>query len=200
MDVDLCNDALSVLGLDPMADPAQPRGRVEQAASRMHLKVRREVCESNHWSACDKVGKVTPEEDGLVPPGFQYVGVLPADYIGLWDCSATKFAIVVVGEGEAARPRLAWCGDNSTILRYSADVPYAVMNPLLQKTCRDELAAVLAILQTEKAGDRKVHNDIAITTRIQSSARDALNRKETPLLTSNWDPANAFGCRAPGGW
>lgn len=193
MDVDLCNAALTVMGLDPMADPAKPRGRVEQAAARMHLDIRREVLEANHWTACDKVAKVEAEEDGAVPSGFSYVGLLPADWLGMWNTTATNFAVVVVGEGETARRRIAWVGDASVTVRYSADIPYALMNPLLKRAARDKLAAVLAIVQSEKPGDRKVHEDLAVASEMKCASRDALNRREDPLFASSWDAANNLG-------
>lgn len=205
MDVELCNAALINLGLDPMADPAKPHGRVEKAIVQMHLDVRAEVLEGNAWSACDSVARIEPEENGLVPPGFSHVGLLPADYVGLWSSDASKLAIIKVGEGESARRRVAWCGAASVTIRYSANVPYAIMNPLLKKTCASKLAARVAHIQSDKPSDRKANEDLATQDEIKAAARDALNRHGAPLFHSRWDPLNAqassdvFGERG-GGW
>lgn len=191
MDVDLCNAALELLGLDPMADPTKPRGRVEEAAARGHARLKQEVLESNRWTACEKVELVEPEENGLVPPGYSYVGLLPADYLGLWRTDASDYTILAVGDGDATRTRIAWCGNAQLRILYSGDIPFARMNPLLKQTCAARLAARLAIVQTERASDRKIHGDAAMTDEMRAASRDALNRREQPLFTNGWDTANA---------
>lgn len=195
MDIDLCNAALDLLGLDPIADPALPRGRVEQAAVRQHIRLRGEVLEGNLWTACKKTATVEPEENGpeesVVPPGYTYVGLLPADYLGLWRASATDYTIMAVGEGEDARTRIAWCGDAVLRVLYSGDIPFARMNPPLKQVCASRLAARLAIVQTDRASDRKIHGDAAVADEMRAAARDALNQKEAPLFANGWDTANA---------
>lgn len=191
MDIDLCNAALTVMGLDPIADPARPRGRVETACVTQHLAIRRQVLEGSNWTACEKAAKLNPEAGGIVPPGFAYVALLPDDYLGLWRASATNFSIVLVGDGAGARRRIAWDGDATIIIVYSADIPYVLMNPLLQKAARDALIAVLAPVNSEKMAERKAHADLAVASEMQCASRDALNRRQEPLFANGWDTANA---------
>lgn len=192
VDIDLINAALIPLGVAPMSDPGRPNGRIENSAVLVHLQVRREVLEGHHWTACDKVGEVTAEAGGLVPQGYAYVGLLPNDCLGIWSVGgAETFTIVVVGEGDAARRRLAWTGDRRVIVRYSADIPYRLMNPLLQRACADRLGARLRPIQTEDARDREGHENLALSSEMKCASRDALNRREAPLFRSRWDQVNA---------
>ena len=204
MDLDLCNAALALIACGPMADPERPNGRIEKAAALHCVQVRQEVCEANAWTHCDKTWRIEPETDGIVPPGgsFTYVGVLPADCLGVWRTSLTHWAVVMTGDGEATRRRIAWSGDSVILVRGSADVPYRLMNPLLKRACASRLAALLAPIQSERASDRKIHSDAALADELRCASRDALNRQEEPLFNSRWDPANSGGGENPrsGSW
>ncbi|GIK50356.1 MAG: hypothetical protein BroJett013_30530 [Alphaproteobacteria bacterium] len=191
MDIDLCNAALDLLGLDPIADPARPRGRVESAAVRGCLRLRAEVLEGNLWTACKKAATLEPEAAGEVPPGFSYVAVTPPDFLGLWKADAEAYTLMAIGEGESVRRRIAWRGGAAIRILYSGDIPFALMNPQLKQVCASRLAARLAIVQTERAADRKIHGDAAVADEMRAAARDALNQKEAPLFGSGFDTANA---------
>src|SRR5262245_17718234 len=128
MDLDFINAALTIMGLEAMADPNNPIGRVQLAAKRMHLDVRREVLELNRWTSGNSVAKIEPETGGLVPPDYAYVGLLPADYLGMWRADAAQLKVLTVGDTpETAQQRIAWCGDAAIVVDYQRDVPYAMM-------------------------------------------------------------------------
>jgi hypothetical protein len=174
----LINHALLLLGEEPMADPATPRTKAERAAALHVDAVRQEILQKQRWTSATAFAVVNPEV--VMPPaGYSAQGVLPEDFLAIWECTADEFAV-------APERRLIWKGTTPTQICYAADRAPAQLDPLLQHAIATRLAHRIAAMIRDSASAIETLGKMAIMAEAEATARDALNRRETPLLAGNW--------------
>lgn len=186
----LINAALVLLGQPQLASAAAPFTKAEKDAVAHADTVRRELLAKQRWTSNLKWKRINPDSARDEVPGFLSVGNLPEDFLALWNADVDTFSLV------AARG-IAWSGSPAIVLEYAADVAFESLDPLLQHALAARLAHRICKSVSDRATDFEVYKKLATQAEIDAASRDALNRRETPLLTSNWLPGLSDGQRRP---
>jgi hypothetical protein len=175
----LINAAFVLLGQPAMASAGAPVSRVQREAVANADGVRRELLAKQRWTSGLRRGVVDHDSAIALPLGFTRIGNLPEDFLALWQTGPDHFTLM-------AQKRIAWSGESRIGIEYAADVAYEALDPLLQHALATRLAHRICKAVTDRATDFEVYAKMATQAEIDAASRDALNRRETPLLTSNW--------------
>jgi hypothetical protein len=182
----LINAALGILGQSRMANTAEPNSELEREAVAVVDQVRREILQKQKWTSATEWGKVQPEPDAVVPPNFSYVGTLPAAWLKCWEVGADNYTVL-------ARRKIAWAGPAVLLLEFAANIEPAQLDPLLINAISHRLAARIVPKQRDRTSDLETYNKLALNAELEAAGSDAMNRREEPLLSSNWLLASQRG-------
>jgi hypothetical protein len=180
-DVALLNDALSLLAEPALINAAAAKTPLEREVVRLAPAVKRELLAKQRWTCATRYDiPVDPDADADAPTPFGFVGVLPADFLALWDADADAFSLL-------PDRRIAWSRVQRLRIVYAADVAYDLLDPLLQYALAARLAWRCAGHKAKVGADYvRMKREASTQAEIDAATRDALNRREEPLLSSHW--------------